>query len=1279
MRNAYLVIAFISAGFLVQVQGQERASFVGTNAPLTPPSSRAATEIALDYLASAAADLNLTLQDLDSVYVTKEYKTAHNGVTHLVYRQQFQGIDVDNAEWVTNLDSDGSVVSAGGTLYASPGQVTLPDLASSGRAIRAAVAAVNPRLAATYAPFPSNRTASRANAVVYAAGDFGSDIEGRLVWFGLRGVLRLAWVFAVLDGDGVSGYNVVVEEASNMVIDKQASTLFFQAPPKGLVYDKGSPQPVATVGVASTTPPPIVDRVSVPLVGDPIASPAGWVANNQTAGNNVIVGENLLGLGLITPLPTQASDGDFSFPLTIGANPLLFTDAINVNLFYWMNRAHDLHYQYGFDEAAGNYQADNFGRGGVGGDPLFGYTHYAAAATVSPSLRNAFFSPVSNDDGTRAELSMFAGYSSAAGYFTDSALDASVIVHEYTHGVSGRLVRQGYTTFQGGSMGEAWSDFFSLEYLLPDGAPSDGVYLEGEDYFAQFGTGIRTRPYSTRTDINPITYADLGNVSGAGPEVHADGEIWMEALWEARASLIQQFGDKEGRRRIRFLVLDGMKLSVPAPSMVDMRDAILLADRVDFKGASQAQLWAAFAKRGLGVLAHSTGGDSVHIVPSFDLPSPTGQLKFYDDPFVAGESVRVLLADSNYTLPTVRIQLTSSSGDVEDLILHRTASVYLGTIFSSRNVVSPQNGTLNLAPFDAISAYYFDADPGSGPGRYISETVSSRPPYSIIGAAASFSFSNEVRITQVRAPVTLTLPFDFALFSKTYRSAVVYPTGAVGFGFSAFTNLFRPGCNDATELARFPAVAPLFANLTFGNAQPNEGIFVSVPGPDAITIRWAAETLTAFPVGEPVNFAVTLTSDGVAQFQYGSGNASFTTTQNASSCGQSPVIGISNGHDVYSQTIVLPSLTNATTLRFEPPFNASSAPVVTLERPAAGERVRGVMTVSGIVYDTNTFISRVDVYIDDVERSVITQNVQRPDFCAKQNVRGCPLVGYQVNLDLAALGLAPGSHTLRVRATNTRGIFIDAPEEPVTFFVDPGPGRLPHGAIEAPASGSTVSGVVQFRGYAYFDDLVLRRVDLLIDGLTYPGSTFNLPRPDICSALPAPVPASCPNIGFAANVDTRIGLPPLPDGAHSMQLRVLDETGRFTFLPDTPVPFTVENGTQTFPLGALTLPQPNDHLSGTITVSGYAYSPVGRITSVLVLVDGNFVASARYGDPRPDVCGELTGVGACPNIGFTATFDTRTVGNGPHVLGVFIRSDQGLSTIVPQLDSAGMNVFIDNP
>jgi len=146
-----------------------------------------------------------------------------------------------------------------------------------------------------------------------------------------------------------------------------------------------------------------------------------------------------------------------------------------------------------------------------------------------------------------------------------------------------------------------------------------------------------------------------------------------------------------------------------------------------------------------------------------------------------------------------------------------------------------------------------------------------------------------------------------------------------------------------------------------------------------------------------------------------------------------------------------------------------------------------------------------------------------------------------------------------------------------------------------------------------------------------------------------------------------------------MQLRVQDETGRFTLLPDAPVPINVKNGAQTFPVGAITSQKPNDRLSGTVTVSGYAYSPGGFITSVFVLLDGGAVALANYGDPRPDDCAKLTGVTACPNIGFSATFDTRTISNGPHVLGVFIRNDRGLSIITPQNDSNGMNVLVDNP
>ncbi|MEJ7608139.1 MAG: M36 family metallopeptidase, partial [Bryobacteraceae bacterium] len=136
------------------------------------------------------------------------------------------------------------------------------------------------------------------------------------------------------------------------------------------------------------------------------------------------------------------------------------------------------------------------------------------------------------------------------------------------------------------------------------------------EYFTQsFGAGIRSRPFSNNMSINPITFGMFGRVAWFGPEVHRDGET-VSALWEARANLIRQFGEREGRRRMALLVFDGMKLSPPSPSMIDMRDAILLADRTTYKGASQEQLWAGFAKRGLGALAQSSDANTVNVSES---------------------------------------------------------------------------------------------------------------------------------------------------------------------------------------------------------------------------------------------------------------------------------------------------------------------------------------------------------------------------------------------------------------------------------------------------------------------------------------------------------------------------------------------------------------------------------------------------------------------------------------------------------------------------------------
>jgi extracellular elastinolytic metalloproteinase len=107
------------------------------------------------------------------------------------------------------------------------------------------------------------------------------------------------------------------------------------------------------------------------------------------------------------------------------------------------------------------------------------------------------------------------------------------------------------------------------------------------------------------------TYADLGEIAG-GPEVHADGEIWVQTLWQLRELL--------GSAVTESLVTRGMELSPPEPSFLDMRNAILQADEVVFGGSHQDALWAVFAERGMGYFAASTDGSDVRPVADFAAP-----------------------------------------------------------------------------------------------------------------------------------------------------------------------------------------------------------------------------------------------------------------------------------------------------------------------------------------------------------------------------------------------------------------------------------------------------------------------------------------------------------------------------------------------------------------------------------------------------------------------------------------------------------------------------------
>ena len=70
------------------------------------------------------------------------------------------------------------------------------------------------------------------------------------------------------------------------------------------------------------------------------------------------------------------------------------------------------------------------------------------------------------------------------------------------------------------------------------------------------------------------------------------------------------------------LVLEAMKLQPCNPTLINARDAIVDADKALTGGANVCEIWKAFAKRGLGADARTTGlGSSVKRVDGFSLPT----------------------------------------------------------------------------------------------------------------------------------------------------------------------------------------------------------------------------------------------------------------------------------------------------------------------------------------------------------------------------------------------------------------------------------------------------------------------------------------------------------------------------------------------------------------------------------------------------------------------------------------------------------------------------------
>ena len=143
-----------------------------------------------------------------------------------------------NAEWVVNIDSDGSVLNSGGNLYAAP----LPDLPlpAQSSAMSAVRVAVRGKLCGEFSPIRqcATRCQNQRRAI------HGRPSTGRNRWrTGLVCAARPTASRLVVLHRGrrrINSYATVVDDGSQSILSKLPMT-FFQSPPKGLVFGARKP------------------------------------------------------------------------------------------------------------------------------------------------------------------------------------------------------------------------------------------------------------------------------------------------------------------------------------------------------------------------------------------------------------------------------------------------------------------------------------------------------------------------------------------------------------------------------------------------------------------------------------------------------------------------------------------------------------------------------------------------------------------------------------------------------------------------------------------------------------------------------------------------------------------------------------------------------------------------------------------------------------------------------------------------------------------------------
>jgi len=605
---------------------------------LTDKASGAPMTLAMNFVRTNLAALGLEAADLQGYAVTDVVYSKVTGATHVYLQQRYRGIPVYNAQLHINVNRDGRVISVNNSFL--PGIARAVSSLSPRMQLPAAVnsaaqfsgIAAPAQLQALQTPRGVQQETS-----VPQAGMSLRPIAGKLMLLPIRqGEARLVWNFQIHTLDQEHSWDYTVDANSGQVWTR----FDWVAGDQYRVYRNPAESPNHTSPL-----PPSDGRVLVVNPANTTASPFGWHDTNgvagaeftTTQGNNVqaytdVDANNSPDAG---SSPSGGTALSFDFPLNLTQAPSAYRPAAVTNLFYLNNFIHDVQYQYGFDEAGGNFQVNNYGRGGLGNDSV------QAEAQDGAGTNNANFG--TPPDGQRPRMQMFIWTSPNPD--RDGDLDAGIVFHEYGHGISNRLIGgpanvNCLTNRQ--QAGEGLSDWWALAQTAEVGdAGTDprgmGTYALGQP---TSGLGIRTQRYSTDPAVNTWTYASINGM--AVP--HGVGSVWAQAAWEVYWKLVNKWGfdpnffnaaGSAGNQRMMLYVVEGLKNTACNPTFTQIRDGIIQAAVDNHGGEDVCPMWEAFAAFGLGTNAVSGGANSTTPTNGFAVPASCqgggGTVVFSDD------------------------------------------------------------------------------------------------------------------------------------------------------------------------------------------------------------------------------------------------------------------------------------------------------------------------------------------------------------------------------------------------------------------------------------------------------------------------------------------------------------------------------------------------------------------------------------------------------------------------------------------------------------------------